>query len=323
MKLNFSCSIVIPVYNEKDNIALLVDGISNALLGYNYEIILVDDFSTDTTVKTIKTLNNSRVVLIELKKNYGQSSALMAGIDYAEGDYIITMDGDLQNDPTNIPEMIKVLQEGDWDLVTGERQKRKDNIIRTFPSKIANNIIRRTTGLDIKDHGCALKVFTKETAKELDIYGEFHRFITLLAYINGARVTQIKVKHHSRRFGKSKYGLERTFKVLNDLILLLFQRKYIQKPIYIFGNIGMLMFGVGMFINTYLFALKMFSYEIGNRPLLILGVLLTLAGIQMFTIGIVLDLQMRTYYESQNKRPFNIRKVTTFEVLQQILAKSS
>lgn len=307
------CSIVIPVYNEEENISLLVDAVENGMIGFKYELILIDDFSTDATVKTIKDLNNPHVSLIELKKNYGQSSALMAGIDYAKGDYIITMDGDLQNDPTDIPTMLKTLEDGEWDVVTGVRQKRKDNFLRTFPSKIANYIIKKTTKLDIKDHGCALKIFTRETAKELDIYGEFHRFITLIAFINGARVTQVNVKHHPRQFGVSKYGLERTFKVLNDLLLLLFQIKYLQKPIYLFGNLGMLMFGIGMTINAYLVVLKILGNEIGNRPLLILGVLLTLAGIQLFTIGIVLDLQMRTYYESQNKRPFNIRKISTFE----------
>ncbi|AOW20949.1 glycosyltransferase family 2 protein [Urechidicola croceus] len=307
------CSIVIPVYDESENVALMVNAIENAMNHFNYEIILIDDCSKDDTVNTIKKLKNHNISLIELKKNYGQSSALSAGIDFAKGDYIITMDGDLQNDPTDIPMMLETMQLGEWDVVTGIRQKRKDNLIRKIPSKIANYIIRKSTGLDIKDHGCALKVFNRETAKDLDIYGELHRFITLVAYINGARVTQVKVKHHPRKYGKSKYGLNRTFKVLNDLILLLFQRKYLQKPIYLFGNIGMLIFGSGMLINVYLFTLKILSYEIGSRPLLILGVLLTLVGIQLFTVGIILDLQMRTYYESQNKRPFNIRKISTFE----------
>lgn len=312
-KNNFFCSIVIPVYNEEENVSLLVKSIDDALVGYNYEIILVDDFSTDNTRQKVAEMNNPNVVFVELKKNYGQTSALMAGIDQAKGDYIITMDGDMQNDPTDIPRMITLQQEGDWDVVTGIRQKRKDGFLRKLFSKIANIIIRKTTGLDIKDHGCALKVFTKETAKELDIYGEFHRFITLVAFINGARVTQTKVKHHPRKFGQSKYGFNRTFKVINDLLLLLFQRKYIQKPIYLFGNLGLVLFALGMCINFYLLIVKFMGNDIGNRPLLLLGVLLILIGIQTFIAGIVLDLQMRTYYESQKKRPFNIRKVTTFE----------
>lgn len=309
---DFCCSVVVPMYNEEENAPLLIERIDEALQEYSYELILVDDCSTDNTRQVIKRMQHPKVMLVELKKNYGQSSALMAGIDAAEGDYVITMDGDLQNDPKDIPEMLRVQQDGDWDVVTGIRQKRKDNFLRKLFSKVANRIIRKTTGLNIKDHGCALKVFTKETAKELDIYGEFHRFITLIAFINGARVTQMKVKHHPRKFGKSKYGFERTFKVLNDLILLLFQRKYLQKPIYLFGNFGFFLFGIGAFINLYLLVVKLLGQDIANRPLLLLGILLVLAGIQIFTIGIVLDLQMRTYYESQNKRPFNIRKITRF-----------
>jgi len=306
-------SIIIPVYNEEGNINLLTKAIEDALKGYHYEIIYIDDFSTDKTRQEVKEMKNPAVVLIEMKKNYGQSSALQAGIDYARGEYIITMDGDLQNDPSDIPMMLDLLIKEDWDVVTGIRDKRKDSLIRTFPSKIANSIIRKTTKLDIKDHGCALKVFTRETAKELNLYGELHRFITLLAHINGARITDVKVKHHSRKFGVSKYGLGRTTKVVNDLILILFQRKYLQKPIYLFGNIGIFLFTIGVFINIYLLIIKILGHDIGNRPLLILGILLILVGIQLFTIGIVTDLLMRTYYESQNKKPYYIRKITAIE----------
>jgi len=306
-------SIIVPVYNEQGNVDLITAAIEGALKEYKYEIIFIDDYSNDNTRNEIKEMKNPKVVLIELKKNYGQSSALQAGIEYAKGDYIITMDGDMQNDPSDIPMMLDLLNEGDWDIVTGIRQKRKDSLIRTFPSKIANYIIRKTTKLDIQDHGCALKIFTRETAKELILYGELHRFITLIAHINGARITEVKVKHHSRRFGESKYGLGRTFKVINDLLLILFQRKYLQKPIYLFGNIGILFFVVGVLINVYLLIVKLLGNDIGNRPLLILGMLLILVGIQLFTIGIVADLLMRTYYESQGKKPYNIRKITTIE----------
>jgi len=306
-------SIIIPVYNEQGNVDLLTKAVEDALKEYKYEIIFIDDYSNDNTRNEIKEMKNPKVVLIEMKKNYGQSSALQAGIEYAKGDYIITMDGDMQNDPSDIPMMLDLLIEGDWDVVTGIRQKRKDSLIRTFPSKIANYIIRKTTKLDIQDHGCALKIFTRETAKELNLYGELHRFITLIAHINGARITEVKVKHHSRKFGVSKYGLGRTFKVINDLLLILFQRKYLQKPIYLFGNIGILFFVLGVLINIYLLILKILGNDIGNRPLLILGMLLILVGIQLFTIGIVADLLMRTYYESQDKKPYNIRKITTIE----------
>ena len=313
--MNFSklLSIIIPVYNEQGNVELLTKAIEDALTEYKYEIIYIDDYSNDNTRNEIKEMKNPKVVLIEMKKNYGQSSALQAGIEYAKGDYLVTMDGDMQNDPSDIPMMLDLLIEGDWDVITGIRQKRKDSLIRTFPSKIANYIIRKTTKLDIQDHGCALKIFTKETAKELNLYGELHRFITLIAHINGARITEVKVKHHSRKFGVSKYGLGRTFKVINDLLLILFQRKYLQKPIYLFGNIGILFFVLGVLINIYLLILKILGNDIGSRPLLILGMLLILVGIQLFTIGIVADLLMRTYYESQDKKPYNIRKITTIE----------
>lgn len=303
-------SVVVPVYNEEENIALLVERIKTALQSEYYEIILIDDGSTDSTKHQIKKLNDPSVVLIELKKNYGQSLALAAGIDYATGDYIITMDGDLQNDPTDILMMYSKAKSEDWDVVTGIRQKRKDTLIRTFPSKIANFIIRKTTKLNIQDHGCALKVFNRETAKDLRLYGEMHRYITLLAYLNGAKVAEVNVKHHQRQFGVSKYGLGRTTKVINDLILILFQRKYLQKPIHLFGNIGMLSIGIGALMILYLLIVKFsLGEDIGNRPLLILSILLLFVGVQFFTTGIILDLQMRTYFESQNKVPYAIRKI--------------
>src|SRR5690606_10635726 len=198
-------SVVIPLHNEAENVALLIERLDKSLTGFEYEIILVDDGSTDQTRQEIIKQNNPKVVLVELKKNYGQSLALASGIDFASGDYIITMDGDLQNDPDDIRMMLHKAQAEDWDVVTGIRQKRQDKLLRTFPSKIANWIIRKSTHLAIQDHGCALKVFNRETAKELNLSGEMHRYITLLAYLNGARITEMKVKHHQRQFGKSKY----------------------------------------------------------------------------------------------------------------------
>lgn len=305
-------SIVIPVYNEEGNVGLLTDAIENGLKGYNYEIIYIDDYSTDNTRQEIKDINNPNVVLIELKRNYGQSSALAAGIDYAKGDYIVTMDGDMQNDPADIPKMLELAIKEDWDLVTGFRQKRKDSFIKTLPSKIANYIIRKSTKLYITDAGCALKVMTAETAKSTPLYGELHRFIALNAHIDGARITEVPVKHYARRFGASKYGLGRTFKVINDLLLILFQRKYLQKPLYLFGNLGMIFFSIGILINIYLLVVKFMGNDIGTRPLLFLGILLILVGIQFFTIGIVTDLLMRTYYESQNKTPYKVKRIRTF-----------
>ncbi|UOB16710.1 glycosyltransferase family 2 protein [Abyssalbus ytuae] len=302
-------SVIIPVYNEEQNIKPLIEKIQKSLEKFSYQVIFVDDCSTDNTREEIKKIKNTNIFLIELKKNYGQSMALAAGIDFAIGDYIVTLDGDLQNDPTDIPEMVEIAEQGNWDVVTGVRNKRKDSFFKTIPSKIANFLIRKLTNLDLKDQGCALKIFTKETAKELNLYGEMHRFINLLAYLNGARITQVNVKHHHRKFGKSKYGLGRTLKVVNDLILIIFQRKHLQKPIYLFGNIGLLFFSLGTLINLYLLVVKIMGNKIGDRPLLTLGVLFIIVGIQFFTMGIIIDLLMRTYFESQKKRPYKIRQI--------------
>jgi glycosyltransferase involved in cell wall biosynthesis len=304
-------SIVIPLYNEADNVVLLTQKIHESLEGYRYEIIYVDDFSQDATRRTINEMADKKVHLIELKKNYGQSLALAAGIDHASGGYVITMDGDLQNDPSDIPQMLSHMVSGEYDVVTGIRQKRKDSFVKTIPSKIANFLVRRVTKLDIKDNGCALKIFSKDIAKELNLYGEMHRFINLLAYLEGAQIKQVPVKHHARHAGVSKYGLERVFKVVADMMLLLFIRKYFQRPIHLFGIFGFLLILLGIFINIYLLFVKFYlGQDIGNRPLLIFGLMFILAGIQLFTIGIVMELLIRTYYESQKKRPYRIKKVT-------------
>lgn len=310
-------SVVVPLYNEQDNAVLLTQKIHESLVGYTYQIIYVDDFSTDNTKQVVKGMQDNKVHLIELKKNYGQSLALAAGIDYAEGEYIITMDGDLQNDPSDIPEMLSYAVQGTFDLITGIRQKRKDSLVKKIPSKIANFLVRRVTKLDIKDNGCALKVFTKNIAKDLNLYGEMHRFITLLAHLEGAQIKQVPVKHHARNAGVSKYGLERVFKVVADMMLLLFIRKYFQRPIHLFGIFGFLMIILGVLINMYLLVVKLgFGEDIGTRPLLMFGMMFILAGIQLFTIGIVMELLIRTYYESQKKRPYRIKKISVGDATQ-------
>lgn len=311
---NAFLSVVVPLYNEEENVVLLTEKIHESLSGYNYQIVYVDDFSTDGTRQVVTKMEDEKVHLIHLKKNYGQSLALAAGIDYAQGDYIITMDGDLQNDPSDIPQMLALAEEGEFDLITGIRQKRKDSLIKKIPSKIANFLVRRVTKLDIKDNGCALKVFTKDIAKGLNLYGEMHRFITLLAHLEGAQIKQVPVKHHARHAGKSKYGLERVFKVVADMMLLLFIRKYFQRPIHLFGIFGVLLIILGVLIETYLLVVKFgFGEDIGTRPLLIFGMMFILGGIQLFTIGIVMELLIRTYYESQSKRPYRIKKITIGE----------
>jgi glycosyltransferase involved in cell wall biosynthesis len=304
-------SVVVTVYNEEENIKPLVEQISTALEGIAYEIIYVDDGSTDNTVKVLRELKHDRLKIVEFKKNYGQSLALMAGIDQASGEYIATMDGDLQNDPSDIPMMMQVLEEGDYDMVAGNRANRKDGMfLRKIPSKIANYIIRTAGGVKLKDYGCALRVFRADLAKDLGLYGELHRFIPLMAHLEGGRITQVDVKHHARKFGQSKYGLNRTFKVVSDLLLMLFFKRYLQKPMHLFGNTGIFMVGFGVLINIYLLIVKLMGNDIWGRPLLILGMLLLFMGIQFITIGIVVEIQMRTYFESQAKRPYKIRRVT-------------
>ena len=305
-------SLVISVYNEERNVVPLAEKVADSLKGLDYEVIFVDDGSKDQTVPNILSIKDPHVVLIRFKKNYGQSSALSAGINYATGDYIITLDGDLQNDPADIPGMVKVAEDGDWDLVAGIRKNRKDGFfIRKIPSKIANHIIRKTTGVKMIDNGCALKVFKSDIAKNISLYGELHRFIAVMAALEGATITQVDVNHFPRIHGQSKYGLSRTFKVISDLILLLFIKRYLQKPMHFFGKWGLVILIPGVIINIYLLILKILGHDIWGRPLLILGIMLVVAGFQMITSGIIAELVMRTYYESQDKKPYRISNIFT------------
>lgn len=310
---NLKLSIIICVYNEEPNIKPLNKWINESIQDIDYEIIYVDDGSTDRTRQEIIALNDPRVVMVEFRKNYGQSSALYAGIEQARGEYIVTMDGDLQNDPSDVPMMLKLAEEEGWDLVAGIRKNRQDGVfLRKLPSKIANSIIRNSTGVHIKDYGCTLKVFKSDLAKNIGLYGELHRFIPVLASLEGASITQVDVKHHAREFGKSKYGINRTFKVVSDLLLMLFFKKYMGKPMHLFGGIGVLFFIIGSLINTWFLIQKIMGHNIWGKPMLLLGILMLIAGIQLVTVGIMSELLMRTYYESQQKRPYKVRKVHTF-----------
>lgn len=303
-------SVVITIMNEEENIKPLLESVRNALASIDYEVILVDDGSTDKTRQQVLENADERTILVELRKNYGQSTAMTAGIDYSRGKYVALLDGDLQNDPTDIPAMLDLLKREDWDVVAGNRKNRKDGfILRKIPSRIANALIRRMTGVYIKDYGCTLKVFKREIAEELGLYGELHRFIPVLAKLQGAKITQVDVKHHARIHGKSKYGINRTFKVMSDLVLMVFMRKYMQKPMHLFGTIGFISFGLGLLINLYLLVLKIMGQDIWGKPILILGLILLLGGIQFITIGIIADINVRTYFESQNKKTYTVRKV--------------
>lgn len=303
-------SLVIAVMNEEENIHPLIDAIGKALKDFSYEVVFVDDGSKDQTIERIRKHSNSHVRVVELMKNFGQSTAMQAGIDAAEGEFIVTLDGDLQNDPADIPSMLQTLKEGAWDLVAGERVNRKDGMfLRKIPSNIANSIIRRSTNVRIRDYGCTLKVFRKDIAKGMSLYGELHRFIPVLASLQGARITQVPVKHHPRIHGHSKYNLNRTFKVISDLMFMIFLRKYMQKPMHLFGTAGFITFNIGVLINMYFLVQKLLGEDIWGKPMLLLGILLLLGGIQLITIGIIAEILMRTYYESQNKKTYSIRAV--------------
>ncbi len=303
-------SLVISVFNEEDNIGPLIRKIGEALEKYNYEIIFVDDGSTDSTVEKITQNGDTRVKAVVLNKNYGQTAALAAGIDHSDGDIIITLDGDLQNDPNDIPAMLRVMDEGNWDVVAGRRAFRKDSFfLKKLPSKIANFMIRRITGVYINDYGCTLKVFKASVAKNLGLYGDLHRFIPILAKLEGASITEMNVTHHPRISGKTKYGLGRTFRVMSDLLLMVFFQKYLQRPMHLFGTLGILTFGLGMILNIYLLTVKLMGHDIWGRPLLILAITLTIGGIQLITSGLIAEIIMRTYYESQDKKTYRIKDI--------------
>lgn len=307
-------SIVIPIYNEEDNIPILLQSIEESLRDTNleYEIICVDDGSQDCSLKVLKRLAtvNPRLRVIVLRRNYGQTAAMAAGFENSRGRFIVTLDGDLQNDPADIPLLLKKLQEG-YDLVSGWRQNRQDDTLtRVIPSKVANWLISRITGVELHDYGCSLKAYRKELIDDLNLYGELHRFLPVLAYIEGAKITEIPVKHHPRRFGKSKYGLGRTFRVILDLFTLFFLKKFLTRPMHVFGFFGLISLLLGVTIGTYLSFLKLvLGQSIGDRPLLILSVLLVLAGVQLFSFGLLAELLIRTYHESQKRPIYRIREV--------------
>jgi glycosyltransferase involved in cell wall biosynthesis len=307
-------SLVIPIYNEAENIPLLIDAISNSLqdTGLIYEIICVDDGSEDGSTNVLKNISekNPRVKGVILRRNYGQTPAMAAGFENATGKVIITLDGDLQNDPADIPLLLSKLEEG-YDLVSGWRKNRQDNALtRLLPSKIANFIIGKITGVKLNDYGCSLKAYRAELIADLNLYGELHRFLPALAYIEGAKITEIPVNHHARRFGKSKYGLGRTFRVIMDLLTVFFMKKFLTRPMHVFGFFGLISLILGIFIGVYLTFIKLgLGKSIGDRPLLILCVLLILTGVQLFSFGLLGELLMRTYHESQKRPIYRIRDI--------------
>jgi glycosyltransferase involved in cell wall biosynthesis len=310
-------SVVVCVYNEQDNIRPLIDQLDRALDGLDYEVIFVDDGSRDQTLPELKKIGHPRLRIVEFRRNYGQSAALAAGIEYARGEWIVTMDGDLQNDPADIVRMLDLAKEKNLDLLAGIRQKRQDGmLLRKFPSKLANWLIRQASGVHLHDYGCTLKVFRADLAKSLGIYGELHRFIPVLADLEGARMDETPVRHHARQHGASKYGINRTIRVLSDLLLILYLKRFRHKPMHLFGGWGVLSLGVGSLILLYLLGEKLAGHEIGGRPLLIFGTVLFMAGLQLVALGILSEMQVRTYYESQDKKPYKVRKIHAPETVE-------
>ena len=307
-------SIIIPVYNEEESLEPLIQETSSALkpLGKSYEIILVDDGSTDETYPILSRLQKkeSRLKVLRLKRNFGQTAAFAAGLAYAQGEVIVAMDGDGQNDPKDIPGLINKLDEG-FDLVSGWRHPRQDPLwSRRIPSRIANGLISWLTQVKLHDYGCTLKAIRREIAKDLKLYGEMHRSIPAMAYERGARIAEVKVHHRIRQWGKSKYGIARTFRVILDLLTVKFLLSYATRPLHIFGLIGLLSGGMGFLIGIYLTVQKIFYHlDIGGRPLLLLAILLILIGFQFITMGLLGEMLARTYHESQNKPIYVIKEI--------------
>lgn len=312
-------SVVVPIKDEVESLPLLLKAISSTLTAskLNYEIICVDDGSSDGSAEFLKEQAQIRTDLkvVILRRNYGQTAAMSAGFNYATAKVIVTLDADLQNDPADIPMLITKLDEG-YDLVSGWRQNRQDGALnRLLPSKIANWLIRGATSVYIHDYGCSLKAYRAELVADMNLYGELHRFLPALAYIEGARITEVPVRHHARRFGQSKYGISRTFRVLMDLLTILFMKKFLTRPMHVFGLLGLISMVSGGGIGIYLTVVKLlFHVDIGNRPLLILAVLLLVTGVQLFCFGLLAELLMRTYHESQGRPIYRVREVVAKNV---------
>jgi len=306
-------TLVIPVFNEEENIPLLFDAIYSTMNSINqsWEAILVDDGSYDKSLAVLKEYaqkDSRHIRVISFRRNFGQTAAIAAGLDYAQGDIIVLLDADLQNDPADIPNMLAKLDEG-YDLVSGWRKSRKDNAVtRNFPSMIANWIISRVTGVYLHDYGCTLKVYRRDVLEGFRLYGEMHRFIPVYASSVGAKITEMQITHHPRKFGKTKYGLERTAKVILDLFTVKFLVAYSSKPIYLFGGTGGLLMIISTITMIYLLIRRLFFFiAVTGSPLFQVGVMLFILGFQSMLMGLIAELLVRTYHESQRKPTYTVR----------------
>lgn len=306
-------SVVIPVYNEEESIQLLYEKLKASLdlLQKEYEILFIDDGSTDRTLSILEEIQakDKHLTVLSLRRNFGQTAAFAAGFDFARGDIVVTMDGDLQNDPADIPKLLEKIK--DHDLVSGWRKKRKDPFFtRRIPSMAANWLISNVTGVKLHDYGCSLKAYRRDVIKNLKLYGEMHRFIPAVASWYGVRVAEVETIHHPRLHGKSKYGISRTIKVVLDLITVKFLQSFSTKPIQFFGPVGIASGFLGFLILLYLSIDKLFfGKDIGARPLLLLGALLVIVGIQLIGMGLIGEMLVRVYHESQRKPIYVIKKI--------------
>ncbi|XOF32903.1 MAG: glycosyltransferase family 2 protein [Candidatus Electrothrix sp. YB6] len=307
-------SVVIPIYNEEENINPLYDELKGVIvpLEHDHEVIFVDDGSSDSSLALLEKIQaqDKNVVVVSFRRNFGQTAAMSAGFDHASGDVIVTMDGDMQNDPHDIPKFLAKM-EGGYELVSGWRYKRQDPFLnRRLPSMIANKIISLVTGVHLHDYGCTLKTFRKEITQGIHLYGEMHRFIPAIASGVGGRIAEVRANHRPRRFGTSKYGISRTLRVILDLTTVKFLLSYGTRPIHVFGMLGLVSGGAGFFIALIMTIQKLFFHVgMGDRPLLLLAILLMFMGMQFISIGLLGELQVRTYHESQNKPIYVVRKV--------------
>ena len=307
-------TVVVPVYNEEESIPELYTQLTQVLsrLDRSYEILLIDDGSKDRSFELLKELNerDKHVRVIRFRRNFGQTAAFAAGFEHARGDVVITIDADLQNDPTDIPKLLGKMDEG-YDIVSGWRIDRKDPFFsRRLPSLIANRLISETTSVRLHDYGCSLKAYRGEVAKNVNLYGEMHRFIPALASWMGTRTAEIPVNHRARQFGKSKYGISRTIRVFLDMLTVRFLLSYSTRPLHVFGSIGLVTSGLGILVGLYLTVVKiLLGQDIGSRPLLMLAILLIVIGVQMVTMGLLGEMVARTYHEAQGKRIYVIREI--------------
>ncbi len=308
-------SLIIPVFNEEENLPLLHEAIRAALegLGIQWEVIYVDDGSKDRSLDVLHALAGShpgQIRVVELRRNFGQTAAIAAGIDHAAGDVIVLMDADMQNDPADIPMLLEKIQEG-YDVVSGWRRFRQDRFVtRTLPSRIANALISRVTGVHLHDYGCTLKAYRREVLTGFRLYGEMHRFIPAYAGSVGARIVEVPVTHHPRRFGQTKYGLERTIKVILDLFTVKFLISYSAKPIYLFGGTGLGLIGGSSLMLLFLLVRRFaIGTSVFDSPLFIVGIMLAILGFQSILMGLIAELLVRTYHESQRKPTYTVRDV--------------